>query len=359
MNLYSDTHFFLGANTAKGFASLYDQFVNLTEGDFLYVIKGGPGCGKSTFMKTIAANLGADGIKAEYIHCSGDPKSLDGVYFPQLKTAFVDGTATHVIEPDFTGAAGAYINIGEFYDYDLLKDHLAQIRATTTAYKSFYTKAYACLSAAASIANKFTPALLTERVRHIISKRAAGIAGREFKKAAHHGGKLTQRFISAISCDGLLHRFDTINALADRVYVLDNNFGLAPYMLEVLKSHALNCGYDVIACPSPLTPDITEHIVIPQLSLAFVSQTANAPYPYDAVRSIKLDAIPDKALLKTLRPKIRRYRKIYNALIDEALDNLSEAGALHDELESIYNPFVDFDGVMKLAEKYTRKLREI
>ena len=45
--------YFLGANTAKGFFSVYEDFCKPDSGNFLYVIKGGPGCGKSSFMKKI------------------------------------------------------------------------------------------------------------------------------------------------------------------------------------------------------------------------------------------------------------------------------------------------------------------
>ena len=42
-------HYYLGANSYYGFRSLYDKFV--TEDDTLFIIKGSPGSGKSTFMK--------------------------------------------------------------------------------------------------------------------------------------------------------------------------------------------------------------------------------------------------------------------------------------------------------------------
>ena len=35
--------YFLGANTGKGFVSLYEEFCKPESGNFLYVIKGGPG----------------------------------------------------------------------------------------------------------------------------------------------------------------------------------------------------------------------------------------------------------------------------------------------------------------------------
>ena len=39
------------------------------------------------------------GLETEYILCSGDPDSLDGVHIPRLRTAIVDGTAPHGTAP--------------------------------------------------------------------------------------------------------------------------------------------------------------------------------------------------------------------------------------------------------------------
>ena len=46
------TRYFLGGNTAAGFCSFYSSFCSGPE-DFIWVLKGGPGCGKSSFMKTV------------------------------------------------------------------------------------------------------------------------------------------------------------------------------------------------------------------------------------------------------------------------------------------------------------------
>lgn len=84
------THFFLGANSAEGFYGLYDQLLDARLYD-LIILKGTPGCGKSTFMRRAAAALEERGLETVYIHCSGDPESLDGVIAPAIRTAIVDG----------------------------------------------------------------------------------------------------------------------------------------------------------------------------------------------------------------------------------------------------------------------------
>ena len=92
--------YFLGANSYKGFSSLYDDLVSLPDVKRLFIIKGGAGCGKSTFMKTIAAAANEAGLDVERILCSGDPESLDGIFIPAMRVAYVDGTAPHAAVPN-------------------------------------------------------------------------------------------------------------------------------------------------------------------------------------------------------------------------------------------------------------------
>ena len=58
--------FFLGANSGDGFYSLYDNFA-CAPGDRLHLIKAGPGCGKSTFMKKLASRAEEQGFTVEYL----------------------------------------------------------------------------------------------------------------------------------------------------------------------------------------------------------------------------------------------------------------------------------------------------
>ena len=65
-------YFFLGANSEEGFFSLYDQLLGGRLDD-LMILKGGPGCGKSTFMRRVGAAMERAGERVVYINCSGDP----------------------------------------------------------------------------------------------------------------------------------------------------------------------------------------------------------------------------------------------------------------------------------------------
>ena len=51
----------LGANTAHGFVSYYDQIL-VPKAKYLGIIKGGPGTGKSTFMRKIGEKIKNEGF---------------------------------------------------------------------------------------------------------------------------------------------------------------------------------------------------------------------------------------------------------------------------------------------------------
>ena len=91
--------FYLGANSPTGFYSLYDQLLEPEQAETIYILKGGPGCGKSSLMRRVAQQAAQAGETVEYILCSADPDSLDGVVLPRLGAALVDGTAPHGTAP--------------------------------------------------------------------------------------------------------------------------------------------------------------------------------------------------------------------------------------------------------------------
>ena len=128
--------FFLGACTPQGFLSHSDTLFE--ELDRLFIIKGGSGCGKSTFMRRIGAEAEARGLDVSYILCSSDPESLDGALLPGLGVGFVDGTAPHVLEPQLCGGGANYLNFGEFYDEAGLRANEAEIRQAQRANAAQY-----------------------------------------------------------------------------------------------------------------------------------------------------------------------------------------------------------------------------
>ena len=87
--------FFLGANTPAGFFSLFSELYDPETDCKIYLLKGGPGTGKSRLMSDVAEKIEKEGYLCERIYCATDPASLDAVIFPELSAAVADCTPPH------------------------------------------------------------------------------------------------------------------------------------------------------------------------------------------------------------------------------------------------------------------------
>lgn len=360
MDNLQNTRWFLGANSGKGFYSLYEGFCR-GDGDFLRVIKGGPGCGKSTFMRRIGEAAERCGMEVEYILCSGDPASLDGVYLPALGLGYCDGTAPHIMDPECFGASGDYLNLGQFCDTPRLREHSLELERLTLSYRKRYARAYSLLRAAACASPAVTGVYAGEADRAAAVKRAHAMAARELPKAKKTTprGHVTKRFLGGASCMGRVFLTETLPGLCARVYRLENLLGLGSVFIEAMAEEAVSRGLDVTLCPYWLEPERNEALAIPELGLGFVADCGDGAALTDCCRCLHLDFLPGAASDRAARKKFRAEAKLSAELTALAMNSLAQAKSLHDELEAVYLPYVDFDGLNEAAERELIRLRLI
>ncbi len=287
------TTYFLGANSCRGFVSLYHDFPP-DPAAFLHIIKSGPGTGKSSFLRRLGKEAEGRGMDVHYVLCSGDPDSLDGVYIPALGQAWVDGTAPHVIEPRIFGADSDYINLGAFFRQPFDDSEKEALRALTNTYRAHYQRAYRLLDHYASGSTNYEPApdMTLHSVINALPKRNA-------PAITHY------RFLSAISCQGVVHLSDMLSAY-QQVPCSTNSLSKAADEIQGL-------GWSTIRCPSPLEPANLETLLLPEAKVAFTAYRTD-----------------DKKTAPVLQ---------------EAIQELREAKALHDELEAVYRRHMHFSAL--------------
>ena len=345
--IMSIVRYFLGANSADGFYSLYNSYANRAEEGFLWVIKGGAGCGKSSFMKMIGAAAERACLKVEYVHCSGDPESLDGVYIPSLNTAYVDGTAPHVMDTNLTAVDSAYLDLGRHYDIQATTPYREDISRLKKLNTECNTKAYCLLNAAGAVRRSLAYKAMNKDSISSAKRRLDGIALREFGKKRAEPGKETHWLLSSITCNGYICFPETCSAVCSRFYHIDAPLEISGWALDYAAAAARKAGFDIITCPDPLIPEILEAVLIPTLSLGIVSEKKLLPEKAQ-VRHICLA----QHVGRDEKSDNRRLKKIEKQLIGESVHLLSQAKQYHDEIERIYNPNVDFDGVYEDVAKH-------
>ena len=146
--------YFAASNSANGFRNYYGDIFTDDRVDRLYIIKGGPGTGKSYFMKTVAEQARRRDYAVTEYACSSDPTSLDGLILEKEGAptmGFVDGTPPHPREPALPGVREELVHLGAFWNRRLLSERAEDICRLTTAKGAAYRRAYAYLAACGQV----------------------------------------------------------------------------------------------------------------------------------------------------------------------------------------------------------------
>lgn len=336
--------FFAAANTEKGFRSLFDEIFTPEKFRRIYILKGGPGTGKSTLMRNLGAVAEGEGYDVEYICCSSDPDSLDGILIEGLSVAVLDGTAPHTTDPVYPGAVERIVDLGEAFDFDLLEENRDRLVPLIRAKKEAYRSAYRFLSAAGSMEKEHDALLrdvyLREKAEAAVRRLLVGFRSKG-------DGAERRRYISAVCARGI-YRLDTLTEQAERVYAVTDKNGLGYLFMDTLYDGLRGEGFSATVCRSPLREERKEAILFTEANVLFVvsddGKAALADKIINSARFVNKDKLAEK------RKRLRFIERCEASVLDGAISCLGEAGALHAQTEEIYGACVDFrriDGIMR------------
>ena len=347
--------YYLGANTPNGFVSYFEGMTDTVTR--LYIIKGGPGCGKSTAMKRIASTCENAGMSVQRIWCSSDIDSLDGIYLPELDTLYVDGTAPHVIEPKCPGARDGIVNFGDFWDAEALASRRADIEAVSSAVSRCYSRMYHYLRAAGEILSIYYEESRIAADTARLARRARRICTQQIPM--HRGairGRQIDIYMNSLSAEGPVFLGD----LGDyHICELHDGIGLYPYVTEEVLEYALTAGYLVYAAHDPFFPHGAPlHLVIPELQFALFTSGGTFGAPPSGRRRIRLDMMTDSSERKSTAVRRKKDLSSYESFVQSAGEALRDAKQFHDELEALYRPTVDFSAIDRLLDRHCDNLIE-
>ena len=325
--------YFFGANTARGFVNYADDiFGGIRK---RYWIKGGPGTGKSTLMKRVAAVAEEKGYTVERYVCASDDKSLDGVVIPSLSIGIADATAPHLLETRYPGASEELWDLGAFWDRRLLEERYEAIKALVDSKSLAYASVYKYLGVGMTLRGERGRLLSSCIDKEKMEKAAERLIRR---MGAGKGFRLLPRQITAIGMGGEVV-LDTYEAMAEERWQIVDSRGLQGAMLDCLLHHAERAGLTVLVSRDPMLE--ADALYFPEVRIA-VSSRGNAE---KADRVINTERFVQRERLSDQRRRIRFLSRLEKELMTRVSELFCEIKTKHFALEGLYRDAMDFDAM--------------
>lgn len=350
--------YFLAANSVTGFVSCFEDFYSARDGWRAYIIKGGPGTGKSSFMKYIVKRADEKGVKSELVPCSSDPHSLDAAIFPDKKIIIMDGTAPHTVDPKYPAVCEQILNFGDFWEIDKIAHNSDAIIELTDKNKLLHKRASGCLKAVGQfVLDNFKIADACTDKERLIAFGKRLCRKRIPAKIGTCHGKETVRFLSGITPNGIISYPETITSLCKKtVIIADEQGSAANIVMGQIREYARDNGYDIITVKNAFLPDvILDGVIIPELSLGFIRENEHFIMNSDMRRIHARRFIHAEQISKS-RKRMKFNKKTADSLLKAAVETLGEAKRVHDELEAYYIKAMDFEALGEFAKDFADKL---
>ena len=316
--------YFASANGYCGFRSYFKEIFAEEDLSRFFILKGGPGTGKSTFMKKIAEELSERVDSCELILCSSDKDSLDGVILSTAngRVAIVDGTAPHTVDPKFPGAVSEIINLGEGWNTRGLTDRRNEVKALTRAKGEEYSQAYEALA----LAGKVNDRISSITVAHFDKKRADTAARILLSDNKNHSGKRRVRLLSSFSKTGSFSL--PVSESFEKIRIC-GKYRSASLFISVIKVIAENSGLIRTLLPSALNGNSYDGIL-----------TDDRAYIIDC-DGISADDFLTKFSAEE-ESELSDLERIHDELLRLAVVHFSRASDIHFSLEDIYSSLMNY-----------------
>lgn len=351
--------YLVSANTSEGFVSFYSSMIKQMER--VYVLKGGPGSGKSTFIKRTGEELLEFGYDVDFLYCSFDADSVDGIIIHDIDTAIVDGTAPNVIEPEYPGAIERILNFGDYWDIDYLRKNKSSIKNIFDSISGDYEKFFSYLRNAKLIHDRWEKEYLIgmnfNKADLITNELIDSLITEKLNKVPVE----SHRFSGAMTPQGQICFYSNLTENIQNRYIIKGRPGTGKStMTRKIASEALKSGYDVEYYHCSFDPKSIDMIIIPELSFAILDGTA--PHVFDPSAGdhlLDMFSCVDTDIVHENDDPIKSIENEYSYEINKAKEAYKKIKQMNDELKQYYINATDFNDVNALRVRIVKTLKDM
>ncbi|QGP93670.1 hypothetical protein MGLY_30920 [Neomoorella glycerini] len=356
---------FPGGNTCEGFYSFYDYIIE-PDATRIFVVKGGPGVGKSTFMRKIGETMLAKGYDVEFHCCSSDNNSLDAVVIPAIKVALIDGTAPHIVDPKNPGAVDEIIHLGDYWDESKMRAHKEEILKANARVARLFQIAYSALREAKVIRDEWESYISECMIESQVNRAVANLLHTIFSGVApryDRPAKVRHLFATAITPDGIITgHVESLLQDVQQLYTISGEPGSGvPQVLARIADLAHEKGLHTEIYHCPFNPRNIDLVIMPEIKVA--AMNVQPPHTYDPsslpdlmAMKLNLSAYIDRDKLGTYAHEISSAAYRYQACLDRAVAYIRQAKLTHDYMETFYIPAMNFEAINAKRQEVLQRI---
>ncbi len=340
--------FFGAANGYHGFKSYFREIFSSERYERIFVLKGGPGTGKSSLMRKTEECFRENGFTYERILCSSDPHSLDGVIAEKggKYVAILDGTAPHTRDAEIPGAIDEIIYLGNAWESERLTDNRKIILELNKKKQSNYRLAYEHLSFAGEI-----KAIKRTLESKSINQKSLFSSVKSLAESLSKDERCGDSEVRLISSFGRFGKYCTgsLERLADSKIKVKDCGTASEIFLSALKEELEKRGIKITAFPSVFDPNITEAIFLHESARAIILSDSDSAdiFPEEFISNDPNISVPEET------------EKLYDSFLNKARHFFTFASDLHFELEKIYISSMHFDKNEELYQKVEKCVKKL
>lgn len=347
--------YFIASNSKSGFCSYYESCFHDARIGRVFAVLGGPGTGKSYFLRAVAKAGERAGRTVEYIYCSSDPLSLDGVIVTGGGEclALLDATPPHSYEATRPGLREEVVDLGGFWDRLCIVHHREEIEQYNRQKSDAYRRAYRYLCGVGELLS-VREELVSPFVRTEAVAKCAERLMREIPQGRGYAERIT--LMRSIGMQGCV----TLGGMAEQalhcVRIHDCR-GIARYLMRELAALARLRQQPIRISYDPIDPRVIDAILFCDVGLIFAVMPQEELSSFD--RALEMRRFLDVGGLHTQREALNHCERSRRMLSEGVQAAFADVKTAHFALESIYSSAMDFCEKERFTKKFCEELFDL
>lgn len=342
---------FASSHTTQGYYTFIPELIR--DLDRVYILKGAPGTGKSTFIRLIGEVLSEQGLEVEFWISALDSITPDGVYVAQLNLAVINGSMQVGIDPRYPGVKEHLIHLGDYWDQAAIEAQRQQIIDLVDMIAFSQQKANDLLRELGRL--KAEQRRLNSR--HINMEKIEQLIKQLGREIVENRSGEKHYFAGVLTIDGWVDYVHELSHSCQKRYIFKGPVGSGKSMIiGELARLVKDSGYFLEYYHCGLEVDNLVMVIIRNLQIALIeSGTGEIPLkPWDVVVDLGL-------YLEGYDEEGRQEdnincRNLENLLL-KARQELERSSSSQQELKKIYAGAMDFAGLDKIRRDLLEAIR--